>query len=143
MINLEISRIDPTLPLPTYATPGSVAFDIYAREETAIAPAKLALIPSNLIVRVPEGYVLLLASRSSTPLKKGLLTPHGIGIVDQDFCGPTDEMKVQVYNFTAAEVVIKRGERIAQALVLPVAKCDLVEVEMTGASRGGYGSTGS
>ena len=142
MIDLGISRIDKDLPLPSYATPGSVAFDVYAREETRIAPRSLGLIPSNLIVCVPKGYVLLLASRSSTPLKKGLLTPHGIGIVDQDFCGPNDEMRVQVYNFTDAAVVIKRGERVAQAMVTPVEKCRLVETEMTGASRGGLGSTG-
>jgi dUTP pyrophosphatase len=142
MIDLKISRIDPELPLPTYATAGSVAFDVYAREDTAIAPHKLALIPSNLIVCVPAGYVLLLASRSSTPLKKGLLPPHGIGVVDQDFCGPNDEMKVLVYNFTDSEVVVKRGDRIAQALLTPVEKCRLVETKITGASRGGYGSTG-
>jgi len=142
MMDLEISRIDKTLPIPTYATKGSVAFDVYAREETAIAAKRTALIPTNLIVRVPEGYVLFLASRSSTPLKKGLLPPHGIGVVDQDYCGPNDEMKVLVYNFTDAEVAVKRGERIAQALLMPVEKCRLVETEMTGSSRGGYGSTG-
>ena len=143
MIDLKISRIDPELPLPAYATAGSVAFDVYAREETAIAPRSLGLIPSNLIVCVPKGFVLLLASRSFTPLKKGLLTPHGIGVVDQDFCGPTDEMKVQVYNFTDAEVRVKRGERIAQAMLMPIEKCRLVETKITGASRGGLGSTGS
>lgn len=143
-MELKVTRIDESLPLPTYATPGSVAFDVYAREETRIASKALGLVPTNLIVRVPAGYVLLLASRSSTPLRKGLLTPHGIGIIDQDFCGPKDELKVQLYNFTDQEVTVARGERIAQCMLSPIERCELREVApQTAASRGGLGSTGS
>ncbi len=142
-MQLRVTRVDKTLPLPKYETAGAVAFDVTAREETVIAPKSLGFVPSNLIVCVPAGYALMLASRSSTPKKKGLLIPHGIGIVDQDFCGPNDEMRVQVYNFTDAPVTVPRGERIAQALLMPVEKCDLREMEpVTMKSRGGFGSTG-
>lgn len=142
-MRLQITRIDVTLPLPRYETPGAVAFDIYAREKTTIGPGELGFIPTNLIVDIPEGYVLILASRSSTPKKKGLLIPHGIGLVDQDYCGPEDEMKAQVYNFTDAPVTVERGERVAQAMLTPVVRCELVEVELvTQESRGGFGSTG-
>ena len=100
-------------------------------------------IPANLIVRVPDGHALILASRSSTPLKKGLSTPHGIGVIDCDYCGPEDELRVQVYNFTEAPVTVARGERVAQALIVPTAHCELVETETPAAkSRGGFGSTG-
>ncbi len=142
-MKLEFSRLDPTLPVPTYATGGSVAFDLFARLTTNIPPRTLALVPANLIVAIPEGYALIIASRSSTP-KKGLLTPHGIGVIDQDYRGPNDELKVQVYNFTDAEVVVKKGDRIAQAMILPVSRVELVETAEAAAavSRGGFGSTG-
>lgn len=141
---MGITRIDATLPMPKYATAGSVAFDIYARQEISVPAKTVGLVPTNLIVRVPPGYSLLLCSRSSTPLKKGLLTPHGLGIIDQDFRGPEDELKVQVYNFGAKPVTIGRGERIAQALVVPVTRCELIELPYpeTSGNRGGYGSTG-
>ena len=143
MLDLRITRVDDSLPLPAYATAGSVAFDVAARIETRIPPHSLGFVPTNLIVCVPEGDALLLASRSSTPSKKGLLIPHGIGIVDQDYCGPDDEMKAIVYNFTDAEVTVSRGERIAQALLVPIEKCTLVEAPpVASKSRGGIGSTG-
>jgi len=142
-MELRLTRIDPSLPLPAYATAGSVAFDVYARQETVVPPHGLGLVPTNLVVQVPAGHALLLCSRSSTPKKKGLSTPHGFGIIDQDFCGPADEMLVQVYNFTDAPVIIARGERFAQAMVVPIGRCELVETAIaTAESRGGFGSTG-
>ena len=71
-MRLGITLIDKTLPMPAYATPGSVAFDVYARTDVSVASKAIELIPTNLIVRVPPGHALLLCSRSSTPLKKGL-----------------------------------------------------------------------
>jgi dUTP pyrophosphatase len=139
---LPVTRIDRDLPLPKYETPGAAAFDLLARVRTVIEPRELAFIPANLIVKIPDDHVLLLCSRSSTPKKKGLLTPHGFGVIDRDYCGPTDELKVQVYNFTAEPVTVERGERIAQALVLPAPTLEIVEVAASGESRGGFGSTG-
>jgi len=142
-MRLAVSRIDKSLPLPKYETPGACAFDVLCRKETVIAPKTLGFIPSNLVVCVPEGHVLLLASRSSTPKKKGLLVPHGMGIIDQDYCGPNDEMKVQVWNFTDAPVIVERGERVAQAMVVPIARCEFEEVDVSQTKdRGGFGTTG-
>lgn len=143
-MELLITRLDKTLPVPKYETPGACAFDVCAAEETVVAPKSLGFIPTGLVVRVPDGHTLLLASRSSTPKKKGFLTPHGIGIVDQDYCGPKDELKVQVWNFTDEPVTVARGERVAQAMLVPIVRCSLVEVEpaFDAKSRGGFGSTG-
>lgn len=142
-MHVKIKRIDPTLPLPEYKTTGAVAFDIYSRTDLTVTPKSLARIPTNLIIEVPHGYLLAVVPRSSTPLKKGLLIPHGIGIIDQDFCGPEDEMLFQVYNFTDHEVAVSRGERIGQAAFLRVDQVRWEEVtEMTSATRGGFGSTG-
>jgi dUTP pyrophosphatase len=142
-MQLPVTRVDKDLPMPKYETPGSVAFDVYARETTTVEPKSLGYIPSNLIVCIPKGYTLLLCSRSSTPGRKGLSIPHGVGVVDQDYCGPDDEMKVMVYNFTNDAVTVERGERIAQGLLLAAEKPELVESEPDpNRSRGGFGSTG-
>jgi dUTP pyrophosphatase len=142
-LQVAIKRIDSDLPLPTYATEGSVGFDLLCREEIEIAPRTVELIPSNVIVRIPAGYMLLLTLRSSTPLRKGLLIPNGVGIIDQDYCGEGDELKVQVFNFREeAAVTVTRGERIAQGIFIPVMVVRWDEVGEMGQGRGGFGSTG-
>lgn len=142
-MKVKIKRIDLGMDLPVYETSGSVGFDIMAREDFVVLPKQIAMVPSNLIVEVPKGYMLIVASRSSTPGKKGLTPPHGFGIIDHDYCGPEDEIKVLVYNFTDSAVEIKRGEKIAQGVFVRVDKFEWEEVsEMGRDSRGGFGSTG-
>ncbi len=142
-LDVTIRRIDKALPLPTYATAGSVGFDLLCREDTEIAPRKLGLVPGNVIVQTPPGYMLLVTLRSSTPRRKGLLIPHGLGIIDQDYCGEGDELMMQVYNFRDEAVTVKRGERIAQGMFVPILHVRWHEVEQMGQGRGGFGSTGA
>ena len=142
LLQVAIKRVDITLPLPTYATAGSVGFDLLCREEMEIAPRTVKLIPSNVIVRIPAGYMLMLTLRSSTPSRKGLLIPNGVGIIDQDYCGEGDELRVQVFNFRDEAVTVKRGERIAQGIFIPVTRVSWNEVDEMGRGRGGFGSTG-
>lgn len=143
-VPVRVRRIDPDLPLPRYQTAGSVGFDLIVREDTRIQPWEIALVPCNLVVQTPPGFLLLVAARSSTPRRKGLLVPHGVGIIDQDYCGPEDEIRVQVLNFTARPVVVERGERIAQAILVSTARAELVEsMDLPAQSRGGFGSTGA
>lgn len=138
----RIQRVDKSLPLPVYETGGSVGFDILARETVMIESGKIELVPGNIIVEVPKGYMLAVASRSSTPLKKGLTPPHGFGIIDHDYCGPEDEIKIQVYNFSGESVTIERGEKIAQGVFVRVDKFEWEEVDsIKDNSRGGFGST--
>jgi dUTP pyrophosphatase len=141
-LRVAIKRIDKNLPLPVYATTGSVGFDLLCRENVEILPRQLALLPGNVIVRIPEGYYLMLTLRSSTPRRKGLLIPNGVGIIDQDYCGEGDELKVQVLNFSEEAVQIKRGERLAQGLFVPVMRVEWEEIDEVGQGRGGFGSTG-
>src|SRR4051812_42646263 len=103
-MKIKIKRIDTSLPLPEYATSGSVCFDLLAREAVEIAPHKTGLIPCNIVVETPPGFMFIVVPRSSTPQKKGLLIPHGLGIIDQDYSGPEDEVKFQVLNFTDSVV---------------------------------------
>lgn len=142
-MNLKIKLLDKTLPQVNYQTEGSVGFDLYSRVDTEIAAKTLSLIPLNIIVKVPNGYMLMLASRSSTPKKKGLMVANGIGVIDQDYSGETDEIKCIAYNFTNETVKIIKGERIVQGILVKVAtpKIKFVDI-MSEKSRGGVGSTG-
>ncbi len=142
-MRVPITRVDPSLPLPTYATGGSVGFDLTTRVTTEVAPGGMARIPSNLIVATPPGYMLLVAVRSSTPRRTGLRLSNAIGIVDQDFAGPDDEIHIDVWNPTDYPVVVQRGDRIAQGVFVSVAVATWDEQETPDApSRGGFGSTG-
>lgn len=142
-MKVKIKRIDESLPLPRYETGGAVGFDFLAREEVTVAPRSLAFIPGNLVIEVPGGYMLAVASRSSMPKKKNFLTPHGFGIIDHDYCGPDDEIKIQVYNFSDQAVTVHRGEKIAQGVFVKIDKFDWEEVQkISKPTRGGFGSTG-
>jgi len=143
-VDLKIKLVDTSLPLPKYETSGSVAFDLYSRIDITVPPFLPTIIPANIIVKIPEGYFLMVASRSSTPKKKGLIIANGIGVIDQDYCGDNDEIGLQVLNFTKEDVTVSKGERIGQALLVKIDKVDsFVQVEkMDEKSRGGFGSTG-
>ncbi len=143
-MKVKIKRVDKSLPLPIYETTGSVGCDLLARVKTVIPAKNIAKIPANVIIETPPGYMFLVASRGSTPFKKGLMPPHGVGIGDQDFCGPDDEYDIAVYNFTNKKVVIEKGEKIAQGIFVPIAKVKWHEVEdmKKNSSRGKFGSTG-
>jgi dUTP pyrophosphatase len=139
---VRIKRIDKSLPIPSYQTKGSIAFDLYAREDVTIQPKQIERVPANVIVETPPGYLLMLASRSSTPSKKGLTKPHGVGIIDQDYSGDNDELLVQFYNFTDEATKIEKGERIAQAVFIQADRLQFEEVDtMDNQDRGGFGST--
>lgn len=142
-LNVKIKRIDTDLDLPTYATAGSVGFDLVCREDTTIAPRQLGRIPGNVIVRTPPGYMLLLTMRSSTARRKGLLMPNGVGVIDQDYCGEGDELMISVYNFRDEPTMITRGERIAQGIFVSVMQATWIEITDVGRGRGGFGSTGA
>ena len=142
-MKVSITRIDQTLPLPGYESAGATGFDFITRETTTVEPHSIGLIPGNVIVKVPRGYTLLIIPRSSLPRKKALVCPHSVGVIDQDYCGPDDEILGQVQNISDEVVTVERGERIAQGLFVKVDVAEWEEVETNGKSRGGFGSTGS
>src|SRR6476620_10870692 len=118
MISVRIKRLSPSVPLPRYESDGAAAFDLAAAADMIIDAGKVALIPTGLVIEVPAGMFLGIFARSSTPLKRGLMVANGVGVVDSDYCGPEDEVKVAVLNFTREEVHVFAGDRIAQGLVL-------------------------
>lgn len=144
MLTVRIRRLRPDVPLPAYQTPGAAGFDLAASEEVRIAPNAVALVPTGLVIRVPDGYFLGIFARSSTPLKRGLIVSNGVGVIDADYCGVDDEIKIQVLNVTREPVTIKAGDRIAQGLFIPVARAtwDETSEDLRTGSRGGFGATG-
>ena len=141
-MQLKVTRLRPSVPLPAYGSPGAAGFDLAAAEDVDIAPGEVKLVGTGLVVAVPDGYFLGIFARSSTPLKRGLVVANGVGVLDSDYCGPSDEVKIQVLNITRAAIAVRTGDRLAQGIVLPVPRVEFVEAEATAPSRGGFGSTG-
>ena len=140
-MRVRIKRIDKSLPLPEYKTEGAVAFDLAARIGATILPKQIFYIPLNVALEPPEGYMVMLAARSSLH-KKGLMLANGVGVVDRDFCGNEDEYHAALYNFTDKPVEVARGERIAQGVFKKYDKAEWDEVEDLGnKTRRGFGST--
>jgi dUTP pyrophosphatase len=142
-MQIRIRRLDVTVPLPTYATAESAGFDLSAATDLTVAPRQIALVPTGLVIEVPAGYFLGIFARSSTPLKRGLVVANGVGIIDPDYAGPDDEVRIQVLNITTADVTIRRGDRLAQGIVLPAPRVTWDEMAtLRQETRGGFGSTG-
>lgn len=142
-MRLKIKRLDPAIGLPSPATAASAGFDLAAASDVEVPPHKIRLIGTGLVIGVPDGYFLGIFARSSTPLKKGLMVANGVGVIDADYCGPADEIKIQVLNITDQPVFVRRGDRLAQGMLLPSPRIEWDEVdEMAAPTRGGFGSTG-
>lgn len=142
-MKVRIRRLRADVSLPCYGSPGAAAFDLAAADETTVPAGGMALIATGLVVEAPAGMFLGIFARSSTPLKRGLVVANGVGVVDADYCGPADEVKVAVLNVTAAAVTIRPGDRIAQGIFLPAPRVTWDETDaLAPSSRGGFGATG-
>ena len=143
-MRLKIKRLQHAVGLPEPATGGAAGFDLAAAADIEIPPRSIRLVGTGLVIAVPDGYFLGIFARSSTPLKRGLMVANGVGIIDSDYCGPADEIRIQVLNITDAAVKVARGDRLAQGIVLPCPRVEWDEVQdISQPSRGGFGSTGS
>jgi dUTP pyrophosphatase len=142
-MRLKITRLDPTVPLPSYGTDEAAGFDLAAAHDLTVAARSIALVRTGLVIEVPSGHFLAIFARSSTPLKRGLIVANGVGVIDPDYCGPQDEVMIQVLNVTGTDVPVKKGDRLAQAIVLPAPRVTWQEVDTIRAvTRGGFGATG-
>ena len=137
-------KIGREIPLPYYATAGAAAMDLHACIDAPIAiPAGgRAVIPTGLAVAVPEGYVGIVAVRSSMGIRKGITLSNAIGVIDSDYRGP---LGVGLHNTTDAPYEVRPCDRIAQMMIVPVVcpELELVEeLDETDRGFGGFGSTG-
>ena len=143
-MDARITRLDPAVSLPAYQTAGAAGFDLASSVDMTVEPGAVVLVPTGLVIEVPAGHFLGIFARSSTPLKRGLMVANGVGIVDSDYCGATDEIRIEVFNFTTAPVRIQRGDRLAQGVVLPYSKVTWREENSASRpARGGFGATGA
>lgn len=145
MVDVPIRRLDPNLPLPSYAHPGDAGADLVAREDAVLEPGGgRALIPTGVAIALPEGYAGLVQPRSGLALKHGVTVLNTPGLVDS---GYRDELKVILVNTDPREPYkVSRGDRIAQLVIQAVERVNFTPVEALPESRrstGGFGSTGS
>ena len=132
------------LPLPEYATPGAAGLDLLAAvdEELVLAPGARALVPTGIVLALPEGFEGQVRGRSGLALRHGILLPNAPGTIDSDYRG---EVKVILLNAGADPFRIRRGDRIAQLVVAPVARVEWREtgrLPRSARSGGGFGHTG-
>ncbi|MBR3704036.1 MAG: dUTP diphosphatase [Oscillospiraceae bacterium] len=137
-------KIGTAIPLPYYATDGAAALDLHACTDgdTVIPPHERVFIPTGIAVAIPDGYVGIMAVRSSMGARHGINLANGIGVIDSDYRG---QLHVTLYNTTEAPYTVRSGDRIAQLMVMPVARPTLKVVDTlpeTGRGTGGFGSTG-
>lgn len=141
-MKVKIKLFDQSLPLPEYKSSGAAALDLYSRLDLSLEPGKVAYVPLNIVLQIPENYFVLMSARSSLQ-KKGLMMANGIGIGDYDYRGDGDEYQAALYNFSQKKVSIEKGERIVQMIVLPREKIELEQLgNFSEDNRGGFGSTG-
>ena len=141
-MKVEIKKINPLAIIPKYETARAAGFDFVTMEDIEILAGEIKLIPTGLVIKTPSTHMLLISPRSSMPKKTGLRMPHSIGVIDSDYCGPEDEVKIQVYNPTDAVIKIEKGQKIAQGIFVSVNQGEFVEIEDLGTmTRGGFGST--
>lgn len=133
----------PEAQYPVRSTEHSAGYDMFCAEDTVVSPHSIALIPTGMKCYLFEDSWLMIALRSSTPKKKGLILANGIGIIDSDYVDNPDnegQIFVQVYNLTDNEVLVEKNERIAQGLVMPMHLLDIDNVKLV-KREGGLGST--
>ncbi|MEW6770569.1 MAG: dUTP diphosphatase [Bacillota bacterium] len=132
------------LPLPEYATPGAAGVDLHAAvdEETTLPPGGWCLVPTGIAIALPEGYEGQVRPRSGLALKHGVTLLNTPGTVDADYRG---EVKVILINLGKEPFTVRRGDRIAQLVVQPVARIvwrETSSLEETDRGDGGFGHTG-
>ena len=143
VVHVEVVRQDPELALPAYAREGDAGLDLLAAAPVTLAPGARQIVPTGLRVAIPEGFAGLVLPRSGLALRTGVTVLNAPGLIDSGYRG---EVGVLLVNHGSEPVTVRRGERIAQLVIQPVARAVLVEVrglEATQRGAGGFGSTGA
>jgi dUTP pyrophosphatase len=140
---------DRSLPLPAYQTAGAAGADLYANfphevrdAGLTLPPMQRAICPTGIRVAVPEGYEMQVRPRSGLASKHGITLPNTPGTIDSDYRGP---LGVSLINLGTEPYTIRHGDRVAQAVVAPVAQAGFAVVEAldeTARGERGFGSTG-
>lgn len=142
-VQIDIVRLDPELPLPSYAHPGDAGADLYAREDVTLAPGERRLVPTGIALALPDGYVALVHPRSGLAHRSGLSIVNAPGTIDAGYRG---EVQVCLVNLDpATPIELRRGDRIAQLVIQRFETAIFVEagaLPESARGAGGHGSTG-
>lgn len=142
-LTVEVVRLDPDLPLPSYAHPGDAGADLVTTVDVTLAPGERAMVPTGVAIALPDGFVALVHPRSGLAARHGLSIVNAPGTVDSGYRG---EIKVLLVNHDPAEPIeLSRGDRIAQLVIQRYERAVFAEVDVLPDSvrgAGGYGSTG-
>ncbi|HKB29326.1 MAG TPA: dUTP diphosphatase [Streptosporangiaceae bacterium] len=142
-VDVLIVRLDPDIPLPSYAHPGDAGADLVTAEDVELGPGERAVVPTGIAVALPPGYAAFVHPRSGLAARNGVTVVNAPGTVDAGYRG---EIKVTLLNTdTATPVRFRRGDRIAQLIIQQVSRAAFHEVHrLPGSARGdgGFGSTG-
>jgi len=143
-LHVAVTRLDPTVPLPTYAREGDAGLDLHAAQEVSLPPGGRALVGTGLAVAIPAGHAGFVLPRSGLALRHGVTILNAPGLIDAGYRG---EVKVLLVNLDPSiPVTLRRGERVAQLVVQRVEHAALEETsELPSSQRGagGFGSTGA
>lgn len=142
-MKIPFLRLDPELSDPAMAHEGDAGIDLRARRDTTLEAGEWALVPTGIAIAIPSGHVGLVAPRSGLAARHGISVVNGPGVVDSGYRG---EINVILINHGAEPVELRRGDRVAQLVVLPIAAVELVPVEELPDSErgsGGFGSSGT
>ena len=142
-VDVLVRRLDPGVPLPSYAHPGDAGADLHTTVDAVLEPGERALLPTGLAIALPAGYAAFVHPRSGLAVRYGVSLVNAPGTVDAGYRG---EVQVSVVNLDPRDAVtFRRGDRIAQMVVQRVERARFHEVEtLPGSDRseGGFGSTG-
>ena len=146
MLEVPLVRLDPDLPVPSYAHQGDAGADLYARQDAELAPGGgRALVPTGVALALPPGYAGFVQPRSGLALRHGVTCLNTPGLID---AGYRDELRVLLVNTDPTQTyLVQRGDRIAQLVIQMVEEAKFVEVaqgELSDSTRGlgGFGHTG-
>lgn len=134
-------KVDDRAIAPEYKSRLAAGFDLAVIESATIYPGEKVRFRTGLVIQPPEGHWTLLVPRSSLS-KRGLVLANTIGVIDEDYCGPDDEIIAQLRNVSSIPVHIEAGERVVQGVFIRSCQAVLQPTVMTAPSRGGWGSTG-
>lgn len=148
-MKVNIKLLSETAKIPTYATEGAACFDLYAdlpsMEVGHVNPGASTTFKTNISVEVPEGYVMLIYSRSGHGFKQSTRLANCVGVIDSDYRGEI-AVKLTRDELGVEAMQIRHHDRIAQAMIVPVQQVQFVEVQglsSTVRGAGGFGSTGA
>ena len=144
-IEIRLSRLPhgAGLPLPAYASAHAAGLDVVSAEALTLAPGARHAVATGFAIAIPEGFEVQVRPRSGLALKHGISLANTPGTIDADYRG---EVKILLINLGDAPFALRRGLRVAQLVVAPVARVDWHEAQSLPASAradGGFGSTGA